>query len=1285
LAVVAAVAEIKFGGPMARLTKSDIEQALKTGKTVSWKDASNKSLSITLDSAKQRRLFEFLLGSKAREVKGLSAEFVDGLAAAFIAPTDPATTPSTSGVAPGGSGPWKIQSITIEGFGGINAWNGSPFQWDLDRESLLVEGPNGSGKSSLAAAVIWALSGIRPRDQDDSASDMAHPVFGLDDKPAGDWCPVATYPDDLSNLKTPPKVSVTITFSNSSGLLANVSRSFDGKKTTYVADPALEIPDILLEAGLLMPARLPQLRLDEGKGRLTDAVQKLTGLDELIELGTFIQGLCHKGRDYLSYKSSELTAAKAEFERQVERARTTLAPVSITVPNFKVGDTDDLKGELATLGKTLNDRASDLTKAVSDDLTAGLDLTDAGIQKQVTLALAGAQEELGAGIEALPSWKTYSAIGATLPAAVRQTLRAATVSAREALALAEGYHQKEQDDTRYRLKAAGAQWHNEHGQGAIEKCPLCTASLKADESLRKELEELRSAGEAATRKLTDNINAILIDLEQKVPQPLKRYLSDSLTIEPQIIIVNEVRAKFVNADRYKKYLGKCAALFQEACANAPTAALQSAPSEMAGTASTKPVHHRIFQIELMCELADWFDAQKQSWTDWWSGITKAQELNADGMPKDGEQESISSHLVRLGRSLGQAEPYRVSAEAMRAAWKQGKIAADIEKEIARRTEITDALAPLKNLGNLAEAQARTAINELSDRIGEIHGATYLSERLQFQRASLEKKAGLVVRAKFSEEVRIDATLVANTSWLRGILWAFIFALREEAVEQLGVDMFPLLVLDDPQQTFDSEHRHRWAEQIANLQKGPTGVQTILTTHEEMFLSFLKIDGVQGRHALICSAGPDLGHIALIEGDALDRKWAEVSKTKTPAIARTYMSEVRIFVEGVLRLMLRGEDMDWPKFSIGNARQKISDLNKAGIEPWNRSTFATLAGALSNGIKEIKFIETAHHASGAHMGMTEATDVEKYWQKTLRSPLERAFRLVREHRALHGGLTALHAMQPTVVLPEGYKAKIGTLKFPIVGSAAALSDGRAADGCVDLNLVTSADTVVLKDHLAFRLQRPTLEPVARPGDILLVSEHAKPTPKSLIVALSEDRLLARRLQIADNHSDVAVLTANAINPRMIAQPVVAKMSTLTLHKVVGVIFDRSGPLSSSAEMEIADCGGEAHLTGPLSSAEGLVEVSGHSAEPHALDKQFLIIGKKVLLDKGISALEGHPVIAEDSNDNRYFKRLRIGDNGLIILESLEIGGDFPPVTLAGKPGTLAYLKALWPVLGVLFER
>ena len=170
-------------------------------------------------------------------------------------------------------------------------------------------------------------------------------------------------------------------------------------------------------------------------------------------------------------------------------------------------------------------------------------------------------------------------------------------------------------------------------------------------------------------------------------------------------------------------------------------------------------------------------------------------------------------------------------------------------------------------------------------------------------------------------MRIDATLIANTSWLRGILWAFIHALREEAVEQIGGDVFPVIMLDDPQQTFDSEHRARWAEQIAKLQKTAPGAQILLTTHDDQFLSQLRLLDITGRNALICSAGDELGHIAILEGDRLDREWATAEQAKTPAAAKGYIAAVREFVEGMLKLMLRGIDPSIPTAVMGYCRER----------------------------------------------------------------------------------------------------------------------------------------------------------------------------------------------------------------------------------------------------------------------------------------------------------------------------------------------------------------------------
>ena len=277
------------------------------------------------------------------------------------------------------------------------------------------------------------------------------------------WPPIATYPNELKDIPLGPSVSVELTFVNPAGAKAKVCRTYDGKKMTHVVDSQLDIPPILLETGLLMPSRLPKLRFDEGRGRLTEAVQTLTGLDELIELGVFIQGLCHSSRDYLSYKKYELTTAKTQFDREIEAARAALDAVNVIVPDFRIADTDDVNGAMAIFGKDQINKAAELTQVVSDDLAAGLNLANAQIQKEVAVALSHAKGDIATRLSGLQKWKSFESIASALPVEIRQEPAQVISKANIDLATAIEFHNKAQSDTRYRLKASAARWHAEHG------------------------------------------------------------------------------------------------------------------------------------------------------------------------------------------------------------------------------------------------------------------------------------------------------------------------------------------------------------------------------------------------------------------------------------------------------------------------------------------------------------------------------------------------------------------------------------------------------------------------------------------------------------------------------------------------------------------------------------------------------------------------------------------------------------------------------------------------------
>ncbi len=844
------------------------------------------------------------------------------------------------------------------------------------------------------------------------------------------------------------------------------------------------------------------------------------------------------------------------------------------------------------------------------------------------------------------------------------------------------------------LKALGAHWHEANrGAAELNDCPLCEKRLD-DLALRAEIEGLRRAGEAATRQLTDNLNAIQAGMTAAVPPAVVPKLAELEVLVPRQRLISDLEARLTARPRVRSALATFVRLATESLASAPEPELPLPEKSVSASEPIGRVCAQIAAVRRLLSLEQWHSHNAGAWQKWWRQVAGGE---AEALWKEehaGEEatrkETLAQHLARLSDAIGEAEPYRAAADALGRAWKSGREADRFQKMQAKREAITKQLAPLKSLGGLAEAQARLAIETLSEEIGAILKRMHLSERLAFKGAHLQRKAGLQVHGGFADDLKIDATLVANTSWLRAVLWAFLFAMRNEAVKQLGGDPLPLLVLDDPQATFDAEHRRRWALEIVALQQGATPTQVVLATHDEIFVELVKnVDGIVGREGIIASAGPELGHVGLFEGAALERKWVKTQAENTPNAAQAYISEGRVYIEGLLRLMLRGQaaDVVWVThgFVMGKARDKVRELHAAKLAPWDKSEFSTLVGRLDQGVAAIKFLEMSHHAGRSSITMAEAIEVEAYWRGKLEPALRRAFNLARDHFLIHGGLRALHAAEPECALPEGYTAKVKSLRFRMVGRAAAFSGGLAADGRVDLDLSdTGPNLLVFGRHFAFRLGAPTLEPVARRGDILLVREMGEPSPKSLVVARCGDRVVARRFEIAENHSDIAVLTAHAINPRQIAQPIVVKKPTLQLHKIIGVLFDQNQSLVSG-EGEVCDCGGESVLHRYATDVKGLVEVAGQSAEPVALDGQMLMIGDPVSPDDALTRFEGRPVIAGDEDDNRYFKRLRGGEANTVVLESLEISGDFPPVVLTHRTGQTTDLKEVWPVYGVLFER
>jgi hypothetical protein len=203
--------------------------------------------------------------------------------------------------------------------------------------------------------------------------------------------------------------------------------------------------------------------------------------------------------------------------------------------------------------------------------------------------------------------------------------------------------------------------------------------------------------------------------------------------------------------------------------------------------------------------------------------------------------------------------------------------------------------------------------------------------------------------------------------------------------------------------------------------------------------------------------------------------------------------------------------------------------------------------------------------------------------------------------------------------------------------------------------------------------------------IIVSNYSKVHARNLVVAAFGDQLLARRYNETQIHPHIAVLTAQSLDPYALAQPIITPQEKLAPRKIVGTLF-ASARLPTPPKDENAECIPLNDLTivsGLLHDAK-LFKVSGRSAEPIALDGQFIITQSVILTNASLHEMDGHLVIAVDESGARYFKRLR-RHSALVVLESLNPDGSAPGelLSLEGELG-LPRLTGLLEVVGVLFE-
>ena len=1281
------------------ISLSEATAMLLTGKTLAWnKYKDHKAGSITLDTSDKRRLLEFLLTCDSGDVAQGNEALFEGIVKAWENKGHDPATGQTQTSAQTSSQSWRLDRVEAFGFGGLTIFGGKIFDLFVGGSNWCLEGQNGSGKTSLASAILWALTGKRIREHEGPVDERGErePVQNDEGKTIGKWPPLAAYPTTVGELGHSAEVWVRLTFKAQDGEIATAFRRMvsppngDAQLEEQI-DNRLRAASRLVEIGVLMPARLAKIGFGKNSQTLFEAVKQLTGLDRLSDIAEGCSALGAGNRKFMKYaKDQGIENYEQRFRDSITNAKQLAEEFSFQLPDPLALDVKDIDTTLKSQAKKASESAGQHLKTLTSEIPATIDTATSEGRASIKNSVTNARGLVAQGPKAISLFQTWKALTEAASDEAFAKLPGALQAAKADLVKGLEWHNRQMADGKLRLKALAAQSFV-LAKDKDPDCPLCTSPLDTEQkrALATELDDLKNNAAAAERKIADVCRSIQESLTSTVPIAIRNNRSTIDTMDPVTAYSATMLEKFVTDPPFSDILtglATSAKMTIEAQAKALPHFSYAvfAPTDGEPEVVAK-LRREIHQLERLIALVEWWNANRPLFGEAWSNLIGKKQ-------QDGTfpAESVEGKLAVLEQALEHARPlddlskHLTSAATAATAWT--KIAA-VQKT---REDIAKSITPLKDLRLLVAAETASSIAGLSGTINAICERIRLKERLVYEEAVIGRKE-VSVTGSFNPGMRIDAALVANTSWLRAILWSFVFALREQTLQAIGFNPLPLVFLDDPQGTFDPRNRRKWAQELVRCANMPIsdmlGSQLMVTTHERNFYQMIidheKLVAQQG---LIGGVNKISGVATVANGGELQRVYDEAKTNNDDARAREYIRKVRIYCEDLIKFMLRSVSNKISDMTLNELKEELKRLCKAHVAPYDRRAFEGLINVLSESIKAIQYINDPHHKEDETYGVAEADVVKEYWDKTLLDKIHTAFGVFDTFELYTGEPRTFPWAKNIIQFPGGYNTEVKSAIMQHTGvAAAAKTDGRAGDGVLTIEEWEAGEQIVLPNHEVFQLAAGTLDPVAAIGDLIIVSNYAQIKPRDLVVAVSGSALLARRLNRPENHSEIFVLTGQAVDPSTLPPPVIVPPDT-NFRKIVGTLFVAHllpvPPFDSDREfIAVPD---PSIIDQTLKDAR-LFKVEGRSAEPIALQGQYLITRGKLIKADAIASLDGRLVVGIDENGARYFKRLRCHNNTLVVLESLNPDGLTAAEVLSlDNSHPLPKITGALEVIGVLFE-
>jgi hypothetical protein len=1249
--------------PLHLQTIESLFAELIGGAAISVGDAGE---TFSLASLESRAILNWYRVNRAKWSGNVLAPDVEAVVDALSAKLPTLPVPAVAGS--GKKHQLRLIKLVVHRFAGIHNY-GTPteppedFVFEPKQNITLFEGCNGAGKTSLVNAAVWCLTGdiLRPQRPPESGLEEfdGHFLHGTGDdsqSQAHGLTPITPLPNPTlfkpeTGKPVPIDSWVEMTFVNEDGAVLppirrTQSRTARGKPSEITSGfDTLGIEPIAFRTGTTMPGILPFLKVGAAS-ELGTAAAKLTGLADVTSLAKHAGKVREKLKaDFKKAREEKIVEADGHYADAMTdlkariKAYPQMAPVDpIPAPSAA----NDVEAKLQALEQHFIDLKAKALAQAQTILGTGFDPNDEAARDALEGGIAPAQVHL-TQLGQLASARRLQGLTDISPdqwKAVDGLLSEIRIQADTLAELAK----TPELGRRKQLYARVAGWHAEGDGKGHENCALCVRPLKGitdpvtGKAISEHLAEV-SPEEQALLALTQQTWAknwtqrLTADCPLALSQELTRDLPTAPTDLIRSIFVEELFKADAFSGTFASLKTGVAKLCDKELDLLPAfvePAEEEFPAEVAANAGS--LQKALSRIARARAFADWRTGNASEGDTALKAILRGP---ADATEKIEETTPIGRKLDALASIVKGVEPLNTALNLCGRMRAQLNIRRTNERRLADYAKAVTALAPVINLGSLAEAQVETLRKALHDRAvfwrDKCYGNSYVEAGHKLHETAMDAKGVLEILVG-TGAANAPAQHISNASALRASLMGFYLAFWEHVLKESGG--LSLLILDDPQELLDTDNMMKLAKLLPDLTA--QGAQLMVTTYDKHFAREVVAVGrtySSVAHLSVHPVNPSRNIIDVSEAiDDLDRRRdAYLTDKENAALAQDYAGQVRIFLEARLADMF--DDPAYPAYGFPIKKPTFGDyLNRirglAGAPPnalfkGKAVTDFCRTPALIAGHACYQVLNTAHHDK-AKLSAGDIYAVKDDMDRVVRlaEKMHMDFRMWRWHQPIEPVLASnVVPFKPVSVAP------FSTLVHP---DLAAFTEHASHEASQDAGHET-LNQDWFKGKSLFYVRADNLGFSLPSGCIAIVeSEPYEGKDHNLVIARHGENILARRL-FRPKNGDFLSLAAEAPDPRQSRPTLVVKPDTVALHRIVGMLTERPKPPYGSGEAtEIASASS-------LSQIKIAYRVKEESGVPLALPGQIVLGGDNVLPDQ-LSATEEELVALTLKGGSSVFKRV-----------------------------------------------